>query len=231
MSIVLNQVVPWGRSLEEYILMFDLSKKELEGSILGCSDGVASFNAEMTSLGYRVISVDPIYIFSKEQIRKQIENTYETIINQVKQNQHNYIWEYYSDPDTLGHKRLSIMEKFLADYDLGCSENRYQPQSLPSLSFSDKQFDLALCSNFLFLYSNKLSLDFHLTSLKELCRVATEVRLFPLLSLDCKISPYVKPVFNYFSNSKEFYVEVKKVPYEFQRGGNEMMRIRQIQNQ
>lgn len=225
MSVVLSKIVPWGRSLEEYRLMFNLSKDDLNRYILGCGDGTASFNYEMTSLGYRVISVDPIYVFSKDRIRRQIEDTYDTIISQVKRNQHNYVWDYHHDPDTLGNQRLAAMDMFLGDYEAGCSEHRYQNQALPSLSFSDNEFDLALCSNLLFLYSDQLSLDFHLRSLKELSRVAIEVRLFPLLSLDCTISPYVESVLNYFSADVDFYIEVQKVPYEFQRGGNKMMRI------
>lgn len=44
----LNEVVPWGRNLEEYKLMFNLSEADLNAKILGCADGPASFNAEMT---------------------------------------------------------------------------------------------------------------------------------------------------------------------------------------
>ncbi len=45
----LENVVPWGRSLAEYQAMFALSEEELQKRILGCGDGPASFNAEMTS--------------------------------------------------------------------------------------------------------------------------------------------------------------------------------------
>ena len=41
----LDQVVPWGRSFDEYRRMFALSDDDLTGSILGCGDGLASFNA------------------------------------------------------------------------------------------------------------------------------------------------------------------------------------------
>ena len=44
----LNEVVPWGRTLQEYKLMFNLSEIDLNKKILGCGDGPASFNAEMT---------------------------------------------------------------------------------------------------------------------------------------------------------------------------------------
>ena len=45
--------------------------------------------------------------------------------------------------------------------------------------FADREFDLALCSHLLFLYSEQLTADFHLASIRELCRVAGEVRVFP----------------------------------------------------
>jgi hypothetical protein len=64
----LNEVVPWGRTLQEYKLMFALSDTDLNKKILGCGDGPASFNTEMTELGYSVVSIDPIYEFSVDQI-------------------------------------------------------------------------------------------------------------------------------------------------------------------
>jgi len=81
----LDEVVPWGRTLEEYQLMFDLSEADLNTKILGCGDGPASFNAEMTIKGYSVISIDPIYQFAPTEIKQQVQNTYATIIAQVEQ--------------------------------------------------------------------------------------------------------------------------------------------------
>jgi hypothetical protein len=52
MGLKLNQVIPWGRSLAEYIEMFHLTPKALSGQILDCAAGPASFNAEMTRQGY-----------------------------------------------------------------------------------------------------------------------------------------------------------------------------------
>ena len=51
MSVTLNQVIPWGRSLQEYKRMFNLSAEELDLRILGVGDGPASFNSEMNALG------------------------------------------------------------------------------------------------------------------------------------------------------------------------------------
>ena len=57
-----------------------------------------------------------------------------------------------------------------------------------------------------------------------MCRVAQEVRIFPLLALGSRPSPLV-PVVTADLQSSGFDVQILPVPYEFQRGGNEMMRI------
>jgi SAM-dependent methyltransferase len=220
----LNEVVPWGRTMEEYKLMFALSDTDLNKKILGCGDGPASFNAEMTELGYSVVSIDPIYEFSGDQIRQRFEETYEPIISQVKQNVDRYIWQNFDDADQLGYARLAAMDKFLLDYETGKMAERYLPQSLPKLKLADNQFDLCVCSHLLFLYSEQLSLDFHIASIHELLRISLEVRIFPLLKLDCEPSPYLESVIENLS-SQQFDVKVQPVPYEFQKGGNQMLKI------
>ena len=65
----LEQVVPWGRSFDEYRRMFGLSDDDLDLRIIGCGDGPASFNAEATRRGARVVSCDPIYRLETAQIR------------------------------------------------------------------------------------------------------------------------------------------------------------------
>ncbi|MBV9389044.1 MAG: hypothetical protein JOZ78_21720 [Chroococcidiopsidaceae cyanobacterium CP_BM_ER_R8_30] len=220
----LNGVVPWGRTLEEYKLMFALSDADLSKKIVGCGDGPASFNAEMTELGYSVVSIDPVYQFSAEQIKQRVQETYEPVISQVKQNVNRYYWKNFSNADELGLARLAAMDKFLLDYETGAAAGRYLPQSLPSLELFDDQFELCVCSHLLFLYSEQLSLDFHLASIHELLRISPEVRIFPLLKLDCELSPYVEPVVQEFS-SRGCNVEVRSVAYEFQKGGNQMLKI------
>lgn len=220
----LNEVVPWGRNLEEYRLMFNLSETDLNTKILGCGDGPASFNAEMTKLGYSVISCDPIYQFSAQEIRERVEAVYDRVISQVKQNAHRYIWKNFGDADELGKCRLAAMENFLLDYEEGKQQRRYLPESLPDLDLPDNQFDLCLCSHFLFLYSQQRSLDFHLASIKELLRVAREVRIFPLLQLDSQPSPYVESVFQEVDRLG-WQGQIIAVDYEFQKDGNKMLKI------
>lgn len=220
----LDEVVPWGRTLAEYKSMFGLSQTDLTAKILGCGDGPASFNAEMAELGRSVVSIDPVYQFSAEQIEQRVRAIYEPIISQVKQNPNHYVWKNFKDADELGQVRLGAMEKFLLDYESGKVVGRYLYQSLPNLEFVDDQFELCICSHLLFLYSEQLSLDFHAASIHELLRIAPEVRIFPLLKLDCEPSSYLELVMEDLS-SKGYNVQVQSVAYEFQKGGNQMLKI------
>ncbi len=97
---------------------------------------------------------------------------------------------------------------------------------LPDLPFEKKEFKLALCSHFLFLYSEQYSLVFHIQSITELSRVAKEVRIFPLLELGGIQSRHLDQVIENLNHSG-FKADIKKVDYEFQKGGNEMLCIRQ----
>ena len=222
----LNKVVPWGRTLDEYKQMFNLSATDLSARILGCGDGPASFNAEMTALGRSVVSVDPIYRFSAEQIRQQVRATYALVIARVKQHSESYVWTHFRNADELGRARLAAMEKFLLDYETDLARERYLAQSLPGLDLSEHQFDLCVCSHLLFLYSEQLSLDFHLVSIHKLLRLSSEIRIFPLVQLDGKPSPHLDRVIQEFS-SKGVDVQVQPVAYEFQKGGNQMLKFSQ----
>ncbi len=108
---------------------------------------------------------------------------------------------------------------------MGRAEGRYIDAELPVLPFDDGAFDLALCSHFLFLYSAHLSADFHVASIKELCRAAGEARIFPLLELGSVRSRHVDSVSDMLIK-EGFSVRIETVPYEFQKGGNQMMRVR-----
>jgi hypothetical protein len=152
--------------------MFALSDADLGTlNILGCADGPASFNAEATRRGDSVISCDPIYQFNVIEVRARISETYDQIIEQTRKNMNQFVWTTIKSVEDLGHMRMEAMRMFLDDYEMGKEEGRYVEASLPSLPFVDGEFDLALCSHFLFLYSTQLGKDFHRAAIRELCRV------------------------------------------------------------
>jgi hypothetical protein len=89
----LKSIVPWGRSFEEYKKMFSLSDADLKKKILGCGDGPASFNAELTALGGNVISIDPVYQFDASSLKARIDEAYNEVMPQAHTNKDKYIWE------------------------------------------------------------------------------------------------------------------------------------------
>ncbi|MFA5529192.1 MAG: hypothetical protein WDA11_00855 [Thiohalomonadaceae bacterium] len=230
MAFELKQIVPWGRSFQEYVDMFALTEEDLTKPILGCGDGPAGFNAELTKRGGTVVSVDPLYVFEAEEISQRIDETFDDVMRQTRKNKHEFVWEHIRSVDELGKVRMAAMHDFLADYPQGRNDGRYLPQSAPVFDFPDESFSLALSSHFLFLYSDHLDLTFHIDTIAELCRVSGEVRIFPLLQLGATPSPYVDPVMKHF-RTEGYEVAKVQVSYEFQRSGNQMLKIRRVEQQ
>ncbi len=224
MAFTIDEIVPWGRSYTEYINMFNLSDADLRKRILGCGDGPASFNSVLTKQNGYSVSIDPLYIFSSEQIKSRIDETYNIVMSQMYKNQKDYVWGTIASVEELGHIRMLAMTDFLQDYENGKKEGRYLAGELPHLSFKDKEFDMALSSHFLFLYSQHLNEEFHIAALKEMLRISNEVRIFPVVMLNGLVSPYLKTITEILK-TWGLHFELKKVKYEFQRGGNIMLLI------
>src|SRR5438045_1151566 len=191
MPLQLNYIIPWGRSLDEYRRMFRLENGDLASGVLDCGGGPASFVAELSATGCRAVAVDPIYAFSGSEIEARFEAVAESMITQVRTTPEDWTWSYHRNPDDLLANRRAAMESFLADYEGGLTEHRYVVGALPSLPFASDSFGLALCSHLLFLYSDLLSEDFHINAVRELCRVAREVRVFPLATLRRSLSEHL----------------------------------------
>lgn len=224
MAFQLADVVPWGRTFDEYAAMFSLDATDRSRSILGCADGPASFNAEALRQNVKVVSVDPLYQFSVPQIRKRIAETAPVVAGQLRSNAQDFVWSHFKSVDELVASRMKAMQVFMSDYVEGLGQGRYVPAELPNLPFFDDTFDLALCSHFLFLYSEQHDAEFHIQALEELCRVAHEVRVFPLLELSGAPSRHLPEVSKALSTGGR-RVTIEPVNYEFQKGGNRMLRI------
>lgn len=223
----LNNVVPWGRSLDEYKDIFSLTEADLNKSILGCGDGPASFNAELTAHGGNVVSIDPTYEFDAAALKIRISQVYDEIMSKMHINKDKYLWETIPSVDALGEIRMNAMNTFMSDYDKGKKSGRYLNESLPKLSFNNNQFDIALCSHYLFLYSAHVNLEQHIESIIELSRVAKEVRIYPLLSLNGEKSPHLKAVISALNNLK-LTTSVVEVKYQFQKGATQMLVVKSM---
>jgi len=101
MAFTLENVVPWGRSFEEYVSMFKLTSDDLQKKILGCGDGPASFNSRMNKAGQSITSIDPIYQFSANEIEGRISATYDEVLGQLGKNRKDYVWDAIKSPSEL----------------------------------------------------------------------------------------------------------------------------------
>lgn len=220
----LEDAAPWGRNRVEYTAFFDLAGLPPHQRILDCAAGPSSFTAEMSRLDHLVVATDPLYRLPKEAIKARIEATRAPMMAGLRAAAARFLWDDYGTPEALEATRLSAMKHFLEDYEEGRDAGRYIDAALPALPFEEGAFDLALCSHFLFLYAETLDLDFHLASALELCRVARQARIFPLLDLEGRPSPHLAPLLDALK-VRGLAAEVRAVGYEFQKGGNQMLLI------
>jgi len=224
MAFTLDNVVPWGRNLDEYSRMFALSKSDMSVKILDCAGGPSSFNRELTEKGGTVMSCDPLYGFSRDEIEGRIGETYGQVMSQLERNRGDYVWREFDSPEALGDARMAAMRLFLEDLDNGKKEGRYLPHALPRLPFESGSFGLALCSHFLFTYSGHLDLQFHRDSISEMCRVAGEARVFPVLDIGGGVSEHLEPLLETLEKGG-LIARLVDVNYEFQKGARRMLSV------
>lgn len=209
------------RSLAEYLGMFALTDSELRGRILDCPGGAAGFTAEAAALGCDATACDPIYagaapddLAAHAHAETARANAY------LRAHPDQYVWTFFAGPEhhraTRNAAALRFAESFRA-----CPQ-RYVAGALPDLPFAAATFDLALCSHLLFSYADRLDEAFHLAALRELVRVAREVRVFPLVAMG-SAAPLDLDDLRCALAADGVDTEVRGVGYEFQRGGREML--------
>lgn len=93
---------------------------------------------------------------------------------------------------------------------------------LPHLPYITHQFELALCTDFIFYHSH--TGEEIAIIVKELCRVASEVRIFPLLDSQRKMSAELGSLLLTLQK-KNYGVEVREVPFNTLAKGNAMLRV------
>ena len=217
--------IPWGRNASEYLAMFALDDVPTTARILDVAGGPASFAAERSAQGAPTVACDPLYANEKEHLATGIELARESVMRLVREEKERFVWTTLKDPETLERTRMKAMHRFLDDFEAGCASGRYRTGALPNLPFEDDSFDLALCSHFLFLYSEDLDLSFHVTAIEELLRVAPLVRIFPLLEMNGQPSRHLERVLETL-DSRGHRPRIQQVSYEFQRGGDEHLEAR-----
>ncbi|MDG2030712.1 MAG: hypothetical protein P8J45_06895 [Phycisphaerales bacterium] len=236
MSFKLDHAVFFGRTWDECLGMFALKDTDLSGlRILDCPGGPDALVAEGIKRDLDILAVDPQYDMSIDvlaaQGRKEIVETMEQW-----QQDPGTAWDQ-EKADEFKRLKLEALNSFISAF--GEHPERYVFGSLPELPFEDDSFDLALSGNFLFVYASvergglmsndQLGLDFHLEAVRELVRVASEVRMFPSFAVTGppRRQEFVEPVMEALRSDGH---QVDFVPAQWVEGEftefNDLIRIR-----
>lgn len=183
------------RSYEEYTRMFawDFSV-EKPGEILDVAGGASSFGAEARSRGLKVVSADPLYQLSTDEMSSHGQRELAEVGRKLRGLEHRFDWSYYGSVEKHEHTRRESLMLYLQDYQALKGTDAYVPAALPRLPFVSGRFRHVICSHFLFLYAEQFSYSFHLDSLLELARVCHEggtVRVYPLLDMKWRKYPFL----------------------------------------
>lgn len=220
----MRKLVLWGHDIAEYKEMFAMSKADLNSSWLEYGCGPSAVNSESIKVGRKVVSCDPLFTLDKATLSTKVSLVFEDMIEQITKEKTTFDFSAYGDFEALVAHRRRGMAEFFADYDKGLKEKRYLPATSHTLDFPDFSFDLALSSHYLFAGLENQDVDFHLAAIRELARVAKEVRIFPLIDRHDQPPALLGPVL--LGLQKEDYgVEIREVKYTLQSKGNAMLRV------
>lgn len=227
MPFIMKNVVPWGRTLDEYRKMFSLSDAELEGHIACFGDGVASFNAECDMQGGHVTSFDPVYRFSCDRLELVLEEAKRRLIEKTCHEGHgNDRSGVERDINELQKRHMTAVEIFMDDFEEGKKQGRYIDYELPyRIPCPDNRFDLGLSSHFL-LSSARPGINFHYQALEEMLRICHEVRIFPIVDMHGRETDLARKVIRRFAGSHDLWI--CKTAYHCAGNHNDMLVIRNV---
>ncbi|NHC46753.1 class I SAM-dependent methyltransferase [Motilibacter sp. K478] len=207
--------------------MFALSPADLPGRhVLDCPGGAASFTAEASALGAHAVAADPAYVMPPGDLAVRALDDARRGADHVAASSSRYDWEQLRSPEAHFASRVAAVGRFA--WDRRTHPTRYVPGTLPELQFPDSSFDLVLSSHLLFTYGDRLSPDFHASSLRELlrvCRPGGSVRVYPLLEHSGAPMAATPGLLDWLG-AVGVDVSLVPVPYRFLRGADRALVLR-----
>lgn len=205
--------------------MFALSPANLERTILSVASGGSSLGAELRTQNSMVTSLDPLYKQPPEVVEQLITRQLQRLEGLIVENSPEWVWSYHGGKPSLLASRKKTFDAFLSDYRLHYGSQYYRASSLPFLS-TERTYDLCLCSHFLFLYSNLLDYDFHITSIRSLLKVANELRIYPIMTQALVQYPHLDTLRTELQENG-FRSRVVSVSYRLRRDSDHMLVVTQ----
>lgn len=220
----MRRLALWGQHLDEYIDMFALSNTDLDKRFLEYNSGASAFNTELTKRSLSCVSCDPWFDLHKQSLAKKIKLNFNERLKQLQDNSKNIDLTRYGSFENLIRYRQEGIDLFLEDYELGIKDGRYLAINGLELPFENFAFDFVLAANNFFSDLDFQTVEYHLTLIKELARVAKDVRIFPLVDTNGEPSSLLGPILLGL-NQDNYGVEVRDVAYHLQIRGNAMLRV------
>jgi SAM-dependent methyltransferase len=215
-------VLVTSRSFAEYVAFFALDPDRLPCRVVDCSAGVSGFVAAAAVRGCAAVAVDPAY---REPVDRLAETARAGALggsSMVAEHRDRFSFEWYGTPERQRALRAAAMEACLADRRR--RPDHYVAAALPRLPFADASFDLALCSHLLFTWANVFDAAWHEAAIREMARVAGEVRVFPLVHQGSgEAVGFLHSLRDRLAADSGLVTRVESVPYAFQLGGDEML--------
>ncbi len=220
----LGDIIVTARPFDEYLAMFDLAVADvIVGAILDCPAGASGFAAGVRAMGGDVTAVDPAYCVPHDDLVARARRDAAFGNDYVASNPHVYAWDFFRDLDDHLSRRMAAVDAF--DRDRRQNPDQYVQAQLPELPFADNEFDLVVSSHLLFVYPDHFDRSAHVAGALELSRVASgEARIFPLVDTTMGRWPHLDELRRDLAAAGHAS-EVRRVPYEFIRGGDAMLVI------
>lgn len=224
----MRKLVLWGHNVTEYKAMFDLTDDDVHSRILEYGCGTSAVNALLHKKASLMISCDPLFELSKSQLMSDVSSMFAHRAEQILADQPQLDVTTSGGIDAFIEARRAGCHTFFADYEQGLLEKRYIVERNHSLPFEDFTFDFALSSHYLFTdidsQRHMEHVEQHMYIIRELARVANEVRIFPVIDKRGQASPLLGPVLLGLQQAN-YGVEVREVPYSLYPKGNVMLRV------
>ena len=72
--------------------------------------------AELSWEGHEVISCDPLYSLTADEIRARIDATYDALVANAQAARHEFVWHDIAPPEHLGEVLMAVMQRLLMDF-------------------------------------------------------------------------------------------------------------------
>lgn len=232
----ISHVACFGRTLNEYIEMFNLDLDGLKGkSVLDCASGPASFTAQARKKEINVVACDPIYSLPIDQIMLNAQRDIPACIRETQRHRELFVRTNREDDLDFLEEKLKALSIFADDYKRLDACKRYITASFPHMPFYDESFDIVLCANLLFLYSDvetggiletsDFDYLFHHRALHEMLRIAKEeVRIYPVVGPNKERHPFIDELME-DKSFVNYDMQFESVQMKDIKGATQMLRI------